>query len=548
MPTIGPGDFPSGFTVPAGEVWEVVGTVTTPANVLVYGTLQMRSGDTLRFRDIDEALFSVGGGNFSSAVPPPASDVGLYVLDDGVLDCQGTLKVGWNRTGTDPSWLGPDELFITPVAFGSYTCSVYTHGVTSLTPAYPAVPGPEVFNLTRDCNIEGTAGKRAHVYILSSQPQTLEYVGFRYLGPRTATGVILGRWPVHFHHGGEGSRGSVVTGCVVRDAGSYAFVAHDSHGVTFTDCIAFRVNGAGFWWDREETTEDAAYINCLAAEITAAGSSTGEPEDNNPCGFLLHNLAPGGIVRGCVTAAIRDPGSNARGFFWQTGSTQDHWIFEDCVSHNTALGMEWWANQISSGDPPARTDRFIVYNSQDTGIFQGAYGNAVRHDYCILRGNLLRFHNASDVAQPSGQVSGATGADVDVAGLRDRALFLDGSQVPADVPHTFIECKFDGSTAEAVWVQPTPSVITRKWDFICCTVDGLDLEFADFKRSNPGAIIQTYVVRVQRCDGSAYSFTATTGPDVIPAFAPITAPPTIPSGFEIPYPLGQGGGYTPLTW
>lgn len=531
------GSFPNGFTVPAGETWEITpgatvtcGVAGNPASAVVLGTLKMRgfsnpaTPTTLRFLGINESTF-VGGGNVTLATDPLIeSDPGLWVIGAGKLDVQGTTKVGWNRTGTDPSWLGGDEKFITPTAVGSFLCTAYTGG--AVPQAYPAVPKAEVFNLTRDCIIEGQTGQRAHVYILSSQPQIIKYAEMRHLGPRTASGVFLGRWALHFHHGVDGSRGSVVTGCSLHDIGAYAYVAHDSNGVTFTDCVAFRVAGAGFWWDRGEPTDDIAWINCLAAEITKAGTSTGGvADDNNPTGFLMHSLAPhtlsaGALCRGCVAAAMGNQ-ATSRGFFWQVGSTSDHWIFEDNVVHNTRLGMEWWANQIDNGTPPARTDRFTVYNNGTSsgdgfGIFQGAYGNPVRNDQAILRGNELRFHNSTAPAIPSGQVSGATGADVDVAGLRTRALLLDGSQVPSAIPHTFIECKFDGATAQAVEIAVNDR--QRAWDFIRCTVDGTGLEFVDFLRANPGGHVQNYIVRVQRANGTAFKFTATTGPDVIAAF------------------------------
>ena len=85
-------------------------TLETDENVLVFGRLEMRpkppdndawrnSVDswrpyfihTLRFVDVDERAF-VGGG-----MDPLASDVGLWVRGDGVLDIAGAQKTGWTR-------------------------------------------------------------------------------------------------------------------------------------------------------------------------------------------------------------------------------------------------------------------------------------------------------------------------------------------------------------------------------------------------------------------------------------------------------------------
>lgn len=60
-------------------------------------------------------------------------------------------------------------------------------------------------NLTCNVRIEGTEGHRAHVFIHSSQPQSIRYAQLRYMGPRQADGgytsLVLGRYGLHFHMG-----------------------------------------------------------------------------------------------------------------------------------------------------------------------------------------------------------------------------------------------------------------------------------------------------------------------------------------------------------
>ena len=503
--TIVTGFQPDGFTVPAGETWRIQGLVETPKNVVVHGTLKMRAGDTLRFVNVNEANY-VGSGNVVLD-----SDVGLWVMGpSGVLDAQGTPKLAWNRTGSDSSWLPGDVKKITPTGPGSFVCSNYTGG--PVPQAYPDVPPAEVFNLTRDCKIEGTPGGRAHIFIISPQVQFVKHVEISYMGPRKNNDVVVGRWPLHFHHGGDGQRGTVVDGVVVHDFGSHAFVPHDSAGITFRYCIAYKGTGTGFWWDDNEETADAVWEDCLAAEC--ARSST--ESTTRASGFLMHSQAPGGVARRCVAAAISD-GLQARGFTWTSPSSQ-HWVFEDNVAHNCELGIRWWANVSRDGTPPARTDRFTAYNNSQWGIFQGAYRHPARHDQAILRGNPLEWHAAADFSVPSGQTAGATRTDIDVAGRFPYALIVSGSNLGQSAAHTFIECVFDGATDSAVATDVNTT--RRDIDFVRCLVGGVDLEFSDFSRleDQRPLVEQDWLIRVQRLDGTAFSFGPLGGPTDIPPF------------------------------
>ena len=123
--------FSNGFTVPAGEVWEFdpsrSTTIQTSKNVIVNGTLRMRPSNanvvhTLRFINVNESSYKGGGNN------PISSDVGLWVMDSGQLDIQGTPKKAWTRAqgsiskgarsvsliDTPSGWNPGDEVVITP--------------------------------------------------------------------------------------------------------------------------------------------------------------------------------------------------------------------------------------------------------------------------------------------------------------------------------------------------------------------------------------------------------------------------------------------------
>ncbi|MCE9673996.1 G8 domain-containing protein [Myxococcus stipitatus] len=260
-------------------------------SVVVRGTLSMKPSShsvvhLIAFVNVNEAAF-VGGG--MEVVP---TDVGLWVRD-GRLDLQGTPKTAWTRlaggigaaTSTltleapPVGWNAGDEISIVPTeapSVGDPSWSGFDLGtvvnVSSATVvlnratsrAHPMVNNQwraEVLNLTRNVRIEGTGdgsanpstNHRAHIWIRSDKPQTLNHVAIRHMGPRrvsdNATESILGRYALHFHHSMEGTRGSVVRGTVVRDAGAHAFASHMSHGIWLQDTISYNTFDEAYWWD-----------------------------------------------------------------------------------------------------------------------------------------------------------------------------------------------------------------------------------------------------------------------------------------------------------
>lgn len=243
-------------------------TLRSTGSVVVRGTLAMKPSSSsivhvITFLNVNEASY-VGGG-----LEVVAADVGLWVRD-GQLDLQGTPKTAWTRlaggiTASTSSitleaapvgWNVGDELSIVPTeapSVGDSSWSGFDLGaITSVSNAtvllnhatsraHPVVNNQwraEVLNLTRNVRIEGTGdgtanpstNHRAHIWIRSDKPQIVNYVAIRYMGPRkvvdsSSTEVILGRYALHFHHAMDGSRGSIVRGTVVRDAGAHAFAS-----------------------------------------------------------------------------------------------------------------------------------------------------------------------------------------------------------------------------------------------------------------------------------------------------------------------------------
>jgi hypothetical protein len=489
-----------GFTVPRGQRWRVKGLVKTDANVIVRGTLVMRAGDTLRFVDVDESRF-VGGG-----MVPVKSDVGLWVMGRGRLDLVGTRKVGWNRTGDHGTWRDGEEIRVTPTEQGDHTTfGRFQRGTT--VPRVGDLPPGEVFNLSRTVRVEGTWGGRSHIFIRSTQPQTLRYVTFRHLGPNRRGRFVLGRWPIHFHHCHDGSRDSLVEGCVVRDAGSHAFVTHMSDGVTFRDCVAFSVRGEPFWWDTADESNDTVYDHCLAAKVLP------ENRKRNPEGFHLLSgffmgKGYGNVVRDSAVVGVQG-GANSSGFHWPevANGFPAAWSAEDLVSHNNVnYGVFLWQNQHLLQHEIAR---MTAYRNGKVGVLHGAYENR----FHIVDARLV--DNAVGVVQPAvAQTASA------ILHVNER---IEGGDVAVSIqPHVFASaapvryegCLFTGQADIAVVIADggrNPSLI----DLVRCKVEGRDLEAADVRIESMHPAGQ---VRIQRLDSTAISIDHTGAVIEIPPF------------------------------
>jgi hypothetical protein len=369
-------DYPQGFTVPAGQVWEfdptTSTTITTGGNIIVEGTLRAAppaAGVThrIRFVGINEA--NIVGGHTHV---PLASDVGLWV-HGGLLDISGTPKKAWNRTGSDPSWLPTDQLLHCPTTPGQYTAVPYAGTVTSASSitrnTVQHVHFGEVVNMTRDFVIEAVGGRAHIMFIHVTRPQRLSYVELVNLGPAGK----LGRYPLHVHMNDDGSVGSKFVGNVAKNCGNHAFVPHTSHGCDFTESIAYRTIDDAFWWDETERTERTTWDRCGAIE-TIDGS-----------GFRL--LA--GRGNSVVEAFAFGTNSNDShgGFLWPSSTNNDRslWHSEGIVAHNNrASGVRVWHNS-----PTLHTiNGAVSYNNLSAGFSHGAYNNVYRYQYCVAFGNI----------------------------------------------------------------------------------------------------------------------------------------------------------------
>jgi hypothetical protein len=477
------------------------------ANLVVLGTLEMRPAHpdvvhTLRFINVKEQSF-VGGG-----MDVLASDVGLWVMGDGRLELVGTSKSAWNRTGSDPSWKPDDELIVTPTGVGD------TRGFL---PYSPGAPLPvvnnrwtaEVLNLTRNVRIEGTSTGRSHVFIRSTQVQTIQFVQIRHMGPRKPAGRsssdVLGRYGLHMHHCHDGLRGTVVEGVVVRDGGSHGFVPHMTNGVTIRNSIAYNLNEDGFFWDHEELSNDIVLDGCVAALIDPPVGSGGY---YTVSGFNLQD-GDRNTCRNCVAVGVQGAKTSS-GYQWPSrGPNFGVWTFENCLAHNNASdGIYAWQND---GHDHVLTN-FESYRNGKSGVEHGAYTNRY-----LYQGGYLYQDGWSRNTQPGPAslvlhaVSNVQGTPLsfknmtfDGGGVTPNGVLLTKRTKPAGVATPFVECHFTGHTGTVVIVDDGRRA-KGLHDFVRCTVgsERRDLEPKDFKVLS---MAQGSLIRVQRAkSNSAFS-------------------------------------------
>lgn len=394
-------------------------SLETFGNVVVLGRLVMRTGapgiiHRLTFVNINESRF-LGGGEVVLA-----SDVGVWVMDEGMLDIVGAPKLAWTRASggiakgatslgltEDPvGWQVGDEIVLTPTLPPTEREHALAYDVRTLTSVvgrtitldrptaveHPSVDlaqgevlGAEVLNLTRNVRIEGTHRGRTHIFVHGDRAQTFRYASLRHMGPRRATGFVPGRYAIHFHLAHGGASGSLMEGIVARECGSHAFVTHNSHGVTWRNCISHDTQAEPYWWDPADKDEDipalpsddVLYERCVASLVQP------NTTDNFRLSAFFLGAGSRNVARQCVAVGVQGK-EETSGYFWPALS-EGVWTFEDNISHNNAVhGLFVWQNT----DEPHVVTRFKAFHNGASGIFHGAYLNRYQFNGGVLHGNL----------------------------------------------------------------------------------------------------------------------------------------------------------------
>ncbi len=423
--------------VPDGESWLIGENVRISGNVRTDGgRIAMRPGSSLHFVAADADRFVGGGMRFG---PVFENDWGIWVGGTGVLDIQGTPKVGWNRTGTDPTWLATDELWIAPTDVGDREPRRWSPG-DPVPQIDPRVPPAEVMNVTRDVVISGPA----HIHISSSKPQRIEYVTLRGMGilksgTTTDPGPTTGRYALHFHMQGEGSRGTVVRGVAAINSGGRVYVPHTSHGITFEDVVSVNSMAEAFWWDDGDVSNDI-----LVDRLAASGVYTDRSVTDRTNRYNAVSL-PFGIRVAMTNSAVSGAagGRLAVGFAWDGGNRRDdtHWTFSGNVSHNNGTGIRFWNN---SGQPHHIFDNIAYRNG--TGLENGAYNNTNRFTDLLLIENGVMQNASSNRHRIDNGPARFTNVRVETSS--GPALEVGGRNLPGHTYAEFIDSEFhtaDGS-------------------------------------------------------------------------------------------------------
>jgi hypothetical protein len=463
-------------------------TVRSTGNVIVEGRLRMRpssAGRTHRlvFANVNESIFQGGG------MEPLDTDVGLWVMDRGRLDVRGAGKRAWSRAAGDidagdrtivlqrdpVGWRVGDEIVITPTLppttanFSTAYDEARIRGISGRTirlskttrfahpkPQPGSKFGAEVLNLTRNVQIEGTPSGRSHVFVHGSEPQRVKNAAIRHMGPRQRgsddfpTILVPGRYGLHIHMCRNGSRGSDVSGVVIRDTGSHAFVAHLSHGVTFKDCISHDTWDEPYWWDppSEEGGHPDSFSNDVVYKGCVASSVRFDPESR---GYRLSAFWLGTSTErnsdkciDCVAVGVRGA-SQASGYHWPEDN-EGIWVMDGCVAHNNSHnGIFTWQNT----DKEHVISDFTAYHNGDSGIEHGAYTNPYLYRDSILYANGVAGVTDHARSSPGGRLRyqriTVDGAGISAYGFREGEINFPGSSPAIVCSPTIrnVEVEFD---------------------------------------------------------------------------------------------------------
>lgn len=423
--------FPAGFTVPAGEVWELTAPLSVGGDIVVLGTLRLRPGADL---DLE--------GN------------SLWILEAGVLDAQGTAVAAW---GYD---IGAFPAGSTIIAVPHTAGDLDGFRQVTATPA-PNQYGhrPELLNLTRDVvvrNGQRVQWNSGHDENPSAVPSVVRHVAVVDMG-----GDELGQYPVHFHRQGNGSRGTLVEGVAVVRGRHHAFVPHGSHGITFRDCVAYDVRADAYWWDPgpEHATSDVLYDRCVAARVRP------HPAIRQRLGAFHLGMGSGNTVRDCVAVGVTGA-PNSAGYLWPEARV-GQWTDTGNVGHNNDYGIFGWQNT-----PVVPViEGYLGYHNVRAGIGHGAYVNSFQYRDVVLEGNGIGIilHALTREGGPA-DAPLQTWSNVVVRGS-DESLRTVKHVAPSEgYPVTFRGCSFDG---KIVIDDRTNSCVL---DFVDCGLAPEDFE------------------------------------------------------------------------
>lgn len=539
----------AGVSVSSGSTLEFdssrSATLQTSGNVVVEGKLAMKPSSVsiihlLQFINVDESKY-VGGG-----MDPIGTDVGLWVMGSGLLDLMGATKTPFVRASGNiaagatsiplnaaPSgWQAGDNITIaptqSPTAGDAYLTGFEDRSISSISGSsltlnagtvrvHPQINNQwtaEIINLTRNVRIEGTAGGRIHIFIRSSVPQSIQNIQIRYAGPRKKNGsvteFVLGRYGMHFHHCMDGSIGTTVQGCVIRDCDSHSYVPHSSNGITMKGNVAYNVTEVAFWWDETDFTHSTTWDgNIVALTKFIPGSANSLTVSAFILGIGDDNMCINNVVVG-------NPGDFrlGGGYIWGENAITSTWIFNHNLAHNCAGGITVWQNN----EQQHVVEDFVCYNCEQ-GIYAGAYVNS----YIYRRGQLYNAPIMVKAASLNSNRARYEDLVIDAAGL-EYAVILDEGPLDGPFPVFMRNCTITGHTKAGIMNQSPEG--SKRLDVVMCNIAGT----AGGTLSKPTAQVDFYLsseatskenFRVQPISGQPYLLTKSGKTNIAPFAATV---------------------------
>lgn len=476
---------------------------------------------SLIWTNVNEAAFRgsgiIDGDGYETTFPPDdptgyvGSDIGLWITDDAVIDLVGgvykkpftfannTLLKGtkqfsvkdatgwavgdeivvcttdkpdgagldWNdnaNASVDPFLNRFERVKIVAVSGNTVTLDralLFDH-FQLYSAKYNKYMNVCIANNSRAFKIGGVKGNRPHLFIKSSKPSRFENIEFTFMGPRRGgprPDLWLGRYALHFHHAGEGTRGSVVKNNVFHDLGNRGLVIHGSHGVDVLDnVIGFFQNNA-FWYDPGHSTHDMKVLRNLAYGVVWNGDRAG-----NSSGFEIgqgdDNIFEDNYAIYCKVGLDEHTGG---GFVW-AANNEGVAIFKRNISVSNFSGLFVWQN---TGNNHMIED-WEAWNNYIAGM-QGAYINSYVFRNCFFYNSLLRVKATPGNTDPMFNL-----LRFDAAGMASCVELLT-SPVAAGVPNAFRECDFQNYSKQAVLMKTEfdkEANGPKGCDLVSCTFSG----------------------------------------------------------------------------
>jgi hypothetical protein len=269
---------------------------------------------------------------------------------------------------------------------------------------------------------------------------------------------ITGRYGLHFHMAGNGSRGSVVDGLVIRDTKGHAFVP------------------------------------------VAIMRATSNPSNSHRLGaFYLGQGNNVTVTNSVVVGLQREDGASRSGYIWPEDD-EATWFFKGNRAHNNETnGIFVWQNN----ELPHVIENFAAYYNGQSGVEHGAYTNSYVYKNLILLDNARAIHSHA-LGEPGNDRFTDTQIWSNIK-TNGGTLLIDEHARNPERPVRFVDCDL-GEVVVRDSGGPEPS----EYDFIRCGLEPSDFDLGGAKSND--------VFRVQRANGTAYRLTGDGSVTAISAF------------------------------